>query len=230
MSLVGPLHCFRDELLDEHQDWLVHALSGYAPHIEGTIEAWLERIQTDLTPLQRVKLLTWVAYRYTGWDNNVNAHVTTALFRNVNPTYAFLVLVWWLCTQHNHRNNKNNPSDLLHILLETHANPGEVSMDAFHRLSFRTLYAHMFNHWGRPGSSAGKFLRVLALEDTSYHPTFGGMPEELARNWDTQVCAHLLVRDQLWQTELTQCFHNLFPDVLAQLALAYLPPCVLNIA
>jgi hypothetical protein len=237
MSLVGRTHVFDDEVLDAHKEWFLEAISGYRDEDddhgpdEDVVHAWLERVRTELTPRQRVQLLIFVAYRYRGWDNNINAHVTSALFHQVDETYAFLILAWVLYSYYNeHRHGCNEPSVLLPILLNTYFGhtTAVASQALYDRLEMRHFDAYLWHYWGRPSSANGRLLSVLREEDTSWQPRAGGPRHtQLAQNWDTCVRQHLKEIDATWQADTSAHLHRHLPNVLAHLVLAYVPPLVI---
>ena len=229
MSLIGRQHVLSDELLDAHKNWFIQATSGYGAHIEGTVEEWLERVRIELVPRQRVQLLVFIAWRYTGCDDNNNSHVTISFLRQVDKTYAFLLLAWWLCSQqHEHSHRSNRPSKLLPIMLETYTSNVAPSQEQYDRLRMQHFYARLWHYFGNPSTNNGRLMRVLRDENTSYHPRPGGCPhEQLAHNWDQCVREHILKLDRQWQAEAATNLHQLFPAVLAQMTLAYVPPLVL---
>jgi hypothetical protein len=169
MSLIGRQHVFEDKVLEAHKEWFTHATAAYDRHIEGTTDEWLARVHTELCPRQRIQLLIFVACRYTTYGYNVNPHVTSALFHQVDATYAFLVLVWWLCSQHQYHKNHNVTHGLLPILLQTYFGGGHAapSQDRYDRLKMDHFYTCMWNHWRRTSTNNGKLLTVLYEENTA---------------------------------------------------------------
>lgn len=189
LSFVNNTQCFEDEKLERHKDWLTHALSSYQPHVQGTLDEWLERVHVELNPVQRVKLLMYAAYLYTRWSKHSNPHVTAALFQRVDPTYSFLVLIWQLCSTYHYKSDtplRDDPSELLSILLKVHATEKQWKGGA---LSFEWLHSVMRYYWGTASSKIGKFLWVLSREDSRYMPT-GYLPILLQKNWNAMVEKH----------------------------------------